>query len=137
MQTISEECADKYRRLKTTDGTNKTVTFNVTPNDGSLYIILKTNGKFKIKIGYYYTFCSENPETNEPCEKQLNKYIIIEEILDGKNYQIDIPIGWNWTIGYDCDNDIDESFWDEHEGEGYVKSFDVIELEQLDDTYAK
>lgn len=137
MQTITQKHADKNIRLKTTDGTYKTITFSITPDDGLLFIILRTKGKYMLKLGYCYTFIGNvrdpitNKYTGDNYEEKLDKYITREKILDGKDSHISIPIGWHWTAGYD-DGTIDDSFWEKHDGgKAWVDVFDVINLEVI------
>ncbi|VBB18157.1 hypothetical protein YASMINEVIRUS_620 [Yasminevirus sp. GU-2018] len=136
MQTILAEHTDKIRKLRTTDGINKIVSISPVSDDGMLYITLKAKGIFRIKLGYYYTFhCQKyDPKlemfTKEMRQEKLDKYIVIEGVLNGKDSSISIPIGWNWTSGYE-DEKADQKFWDDHDGEGYIDVFDVLKLECL------
>jgi hypothetical protein len=132
MQTITGQHSDKIRKLRTTSGIDKIISISVEPDDGSLNLVLKTKGRYKLKIGYYYTLI-DNPFKNPDQQRKmkLDKYIIDEKILEEKYDSLSIGIGSNWYSESDG-FELDDNFFEENDGaHGYPEVIDIIELVQL------
>jgi len=88
---------------------------------------IQCSGSYRLRIRYSYTLIISDNES-----LILEKYNIVETVLNGKGSSFSLPAGWNWHYHY-ADDSLDDEFWDQYgDCEGEIMKIDVIELTEID-----
>ena len=123
-----KDCDAGVKNFKTTSGEIKKIRLEFIADDGLCDIILRSRGRYKIKIGYNYTII----DVNGNIIKVLDRYHTEEKILEYYD-SISIPNGWNAALDeneYEVLNEYDTQ-------NAYPMKIDIISIVRLDERKQK
>lgn len=123
-----EDCDEGPKSYTTTSGPKKEVKFDMTADDGALFISLVSQGCYRIKIGFRYTGLDQEGKRGQTLPRYHEReYFVSEPATRGRWSSFTVPNGWNADVTRE-ENDANPDI-----GEWYPFGIDIIELVSCDD----